>query len=327
MCLSLYGRKINDLDSGGKKSMLNKNLLSKVVLITLLLVANITACFAGVNKDKAQLDSGAGMFSMAEPTGANQNDLNVFYYRPEGWTVDKPIVIVQHGVQRNAEEYRDGWIQYADKYNLLVVCPEFSKEKYPGVRYYNIGNITDSGNQNGTIQPKDEWVFSVVDRVFSEVRDRTGSTRSTFTLFGHSAGAQMVHRYVLFAEESHAGRIISANAGWYTMPDDTVEFPYGLEDIAITEAGLAKAFAKPVIILLGENDTNFKSKVLRHTPEAEAQGINRFERGKNFFETAQAKAAELNVPFNWKLITVPGVGHDDLGMAAAAAELIAKDNL
>lgn len=269
-----------------------------------------------------QLSSGAGMFTMLETTGVIQEDLRVFYYRPAGWTPDKEIVIVLHGVQRNAEQYRDEWKKYADEYNLLMVCPDFSEKKYPGVGYYNVGNVMNTDNESGKLQPREKWIFSVIDRVFSEVHVRSGATTDTFTLFGHSAGAQFVHRYLLFSTESKAKKIISANAGWYTMPERDIAFPYGLKNVPMTDENLAQEFSKVVIILLGESDTR-TGGVLRHTSLADKQGSNRFERGNNFFERSKDKAEALGVPFNWQLITVPGVGHSDVGMAAAAAKLIA----
>ena len=277
-------------------------------------------------QNASQLSIGAGMFTMPETTGANQEDLRVFYYRPSGWTPEKEIVIVLHGVQRNAEEYRNEWKKYADDYNLLVICPDFSESKYPGVGYYNVGNVMNTDNEKGKLQPREQWIFSVIDRVFSEVHARSGATTDTFTLFGHSAGAQFVHRYFLFSPESKAKRIISANAGWYTMPDRDIPFPYGLKNIPVTNKDLTKEFAKPVIILLGENDTK-TGGVLRQTLLAAREGSNRFERGNKFFAMAKNEAETLGVPFNWKLITVPGVGHSDAKMAAAAAKLIGDGQL
>ncbi|WP_144034039.1 hypothetical protein SPSIL_053690 [Sporomusa silvacetica DSM 10669] len=110
------------------------------------------------------------------------------------------------------------------------------------------------------------------------------------------------------------------------MPDTNIDFPYGIKNMSLSKDELAKAFAKPVIILLGEKDNEPNHKILRHTQLADAQGLNRFDRGNKFFYEAKAKALELGVTFNWNLITVPGVGHDDLGMAAAAAKLIAESS-
>ncbi|WP_378954624.1 alpha/beta hydrolase [Pelosinus sp. sgz500959] len=293
-----------------------------MLLFFSLVIFNTTVGWANPQESN-QLSSGAGMFTMSETTGVNNDNLRVFYYRPSTWTPEKEIVIVLHGVQRNAEEYRNQWEKYADTYNLLVICPDFSADKYPGVGYYNVGNMMNTDNENGIVQSREKWIFPVIDRVFDEVHARVSATTDTYTLFGHSAGAQFVHRYFLFSLESKAKKIISANAGWYTMPDREAPFPYGLKNIAITNEDLAKAFAKPVTILLGENDVK-TGGVLRHTELADGQGINRFERGNNFFAMAKDKAEALGVPFNWKLITVPGVGHSDGGMAAAAAKLIAS---
>jgi len=294
-----------------------------VFIFLLVLLQAVVGCVASSKKFEP-LNVGAGMFTMPEDTGANTNNLQVFYYRPANWTPDKPIVVVQHGLKRNAQEYRDGWVKYADQYTLLVVCPEFSEEKYPGVRYYNTGNVSDTDDDTGNLQPKDKWVFPVINHVFNEVKIRSGATNNTFTLFGHSAGAQLVHRYVLLGGQTQAERIISANAGWYTMPDTNAKFPYGIKDMSLSKEELTKVFAKPVTILLGEKDNNPNHKILRHTLQADAQGFSRFERGNQFFNKAKEKAAELGVPFNWNLITVPGVGHSDVGMAAAAAKLIAE---
>ena len=54
-------------------------------------------------------------------------------YRPYGYTPDRPVVIVQHGVLRNGDEYRDFWVPAADKHKLLIVALTFSNEIWPGV--------------------------------------------------------------------------------------------------------------------------------------------------------------------------------------------------
>ncbi len=108
------------------------------------------------------------------------------------------------------------------------------------------------------------------------------------------------------------------------MPDNNIEFPYGIKNMPITNEDLAKDFAKTVTIILGEKDNNPNSKVLRHNWQSEEQGLDRFERGENFYNMAKNKAAELGVPFNWKIVTVPGAGHEDPRIVAAAAKLIAE---
>ncbi len=284
-------------------------------LFALLLWATASVTLA------APLPVGESDYEMAEPTGATAAPISVYCYRAAGWTPGRPIVVVFHGMKRNAEDYRAGWEDFADADGLLIVCPEFTDEKYPGARYYNTGNIMDKTNGKGQWQPKDEWVFPVVDRVIHDVKARQDAASRPVVVFGHSAGAQMVHRYAWFGGPSEADLIIPANAGWYTMPNPNTPFPYGLKGVPLSEAERAAAFAKPVVILLGEEDTR-RTDNLRQTPEADAQGGNRFERGQHFYYKARSEAARIDAPFHWRLITVPGVGHSGSAMAKAALAVI-----
>ncbi len=285
------------------------------VFFSLLLFATASVAFA------RELPVGESIYEMEEPTGATSAPISVYCYRSASWAPGRPIVFVFHGMNRNADDYRASWEGFADTDGLLIVCPEFTDSKYPGSRYYNTGNIMDKTNGKGHLQPKDEWVFPVVDRVIRDVKERMGAGNSPVAVFGHSAGAQMVHRYALFGGPTEAALIMPANAGWYTMPDENVRFPYGLDGVPLSDEELAAAFAKPVVILLGEADTK-RTENLRQTPEADAQGMNRLERGKNFFAIAQEKAIEMGVPFNWQAATVSGVGHDGAAMADAALAVI-----
>lgn len=299
--------------------------MRKRILTLCMLLCGICLIFTVRNCGAEMLPQGAGSFSVEEQAGANAGPMNIFYYRPSAWTKDQPVVVVFHGLKRDAEKYRDDWIQYAEQYDMLVICPEFSEEKFPGVRYYNTGNVSDTDDETGTVQPKDKWVFSAIDDVIKETEKRTGVSAANITLFAHSAGAQMLHRYILFDGSAKVRRFIPANAGWYTMPDRSVDFPYGIKNVPVDDKALQRAFAAPVTILLGGADTQ-RSKILRKTTLADAQGMNRFERGNHFFAMAKQQAGKMDAAFNWQIETVPGVGHNDALMAGAAAKLIADDN-
>jgi hypothetical protein len=57
-------------------------------------------------------------------------------------------------------------------------------------------------------------------------------------------------------------------------------------------------------------------------PEARAQGSTRFERARFYFATAKSEAEGLHVPINWEYYVIPGVGHNESGMAGPSAEKI-----
>jgi hypothetical protein len=112
--------------------------------------------------------------------------------------------------------------------------------------------------------------------------------------------------------------LVAANVGWYATPDFAQSWPYGLKGSVVAETELKTAFARPLLILLGDQDTDPKDSSLRRAPEAMQQGFHRFARGHHFFDISQAKADSLETPYRWRLRTVPGVAHDNRGMAIAA---------
>ena len=51
----------------------------------------------------------------------------VFAYRPESYTPSSPILITLHGYKRNAETYRDDWVEHAESLGALLLAPEFNQ--------------------------------------------------------------------------------------------------------------------------------------------------------------------------------------------------------
>ncbi len=289
-----------------------------------ILLLILTACLLFVPVSGAASDvnvtGGAGSTVMEESLGATKTPMTLYTYRSESWQDGDPVVIVFHGMNRNAEAYRNSWIDTAEEKHLLIICPEFDRGKFPGTRYYHFADVLDREGEDHSIQPREEWTFPVVDHIIAGVRSGMHIGKSPVYLFAHSAGAQFLHRCVLLGDASEADKIVIANAGWYTMPTTDTPFPYGLGGIDVSREQLAAAFSKPVVILLGDRDVN-RSKNLRQTPEADEQGMNRLERGHRFFDTARQTAQSLGVPFCWQIREIPGIGHNGAAMGLAAAEL------
>ena len=241
--------------------------------------------------------------------------LTVWYHRPAAATADSPVLFVIHGLGRNAEEYLSDWIEHADQKKFLLVVPEFSKTEFPGEEAFNSGNLF---NAEGHPLPREQWSYSTIEPIFDAVRQPLGSTRNDYMIYGHSAGSQFVQRFLYFVPQARLTRAIAANAGWYMLPELTTEFPYGLKGTPVDAAALRMAFARPVVVLLGEADIDPNHAALRHTPEADAQGMDRFARGHYFFAKAKAVAESMQTPFNWTLATAPGIAHSNKGMAPFA---------
>jgi pimeloyl-ACP methyl ester carboxylesterase len=149
-----------------------------------------------------------------------------------------------------------------------------------------------------------------------------GSDQDQYTLYGHSAGSQFVHRYLYYKPDARVKQYLAANAGWYTLPDFNTKYPYGLGDAGIGARALSAALGKNVVLLLGREDTDYNDPDLRKTPEAAMQGLNRFTRGHEMFYRARERAQASEATFNWRLVIVDEAGHVNAQMARTAAAMI-----
>lgn len=259
-----------------------------------------------------------GRLDFPTPAGA----VKVWYYVPDGLTADAPVLFVMHGVKRNGEDYLDEWTAAAAQARVLLVVPEFSQRDFPGEEGYIYGNTVDAA---GNPRPREAWAFTAIEGIFDAVRSRFGNRSPRYHLYGHSAGAQFVHRFVYFMPEARLARAVAANAGWYTLPDPAVEFPHGLKGTVISAAARTQALARPLAILLGDADTDPHHPALRRDAATDVQGVHRFARGQYFFRTAQAAAERERLPFHWTLATAPGVAHSNRDMVRFALPVLFHD--
>ncbi|MBL9081107.1 MAG: CapA family protein [Planctomycetales bacterium] len=239
----------------------------------------------------------------------------VWYYAPEQGVEAAPVLFVMHGVNRDADRYRNEWLPHAQKHGVLLIVPEFSAAAFPGEQKYNQGNVLDA---TGKPTPPEELTFTFIEPIFDEVTKVFGNRSSHYQIYGHSAGAQFVHRFLYLMPEARVKQAVAANAGFWTEPDGAISYPYGMQDSGLDAAAEKAMLAKPLIVLLGTEDIDSNDVNLRRTPEAMKQGPHRFARGKHFFETGRRRAAELRTPFGWRLCTAPGVPHKNSGMAPYA---------
>lgn len=243
-------------------------------------------------------------------------------YVPLRSTPTTPIVIVMHGASRDARRYFDDWLSLAEEHGLIVVVPEFSTPQFAKSARYNLGHVFDPDTKQSRAEKL--WTFSAIEPLFDAVVRRVGGKQSHYSLYGHSAGAQFVHRFMYYKPDARAENFIAANAGWYTLPVFDIDYPYGLADSGLARDVSARIFAQHLTILLGSDDVDDQAPKLRQTPEARQQGPNRLARGLTMFRVAKALADQREVEFNWQLFVVEGADHDNAKMSpAAAAEISA----
>jgi poly(3-hydroxybutyrate) depolymerase len=237
-------------------------------------------------------------------------------YRPETHSPEKPVVIVQHGMNRNGEDYCRAWIPTADRCGLLVIAISFSQASWPGPDLYNMGNVRE---KDGTVRPREGWSQAIPGRVFALLRASGVTTRDKVYLWGHSAGGQFVHRLMATQPHDIFEAVGAANAGWYSVPTLDLPYPEGLGGIGLTVGDVAKLLAYPMIIFAGDLDTDTAADNLPRHEAAMAQGPHRFARARTYLARGQSEAAKLDVACNWRLVVAPGIGHKGMRMSAFAA--------
>ena len=243
--------------------------------------------------------------------------VRIHFHIPAGGDMKTmPVLFVFPGLERNAADYLAAWRAEASKRNIMVFAFEFPADTYSTEQYIEGGMF-----QGNTLLDHSKWTFSVVEAVFDAVRKDTGSSKNKYDMWGHSAGAQFVHRYVTFMPDARIDRAVSANAGWYTLPDMDIAYPYGLKNTeAATSSRLESLFARKLIVHLGTADTDRSG--LNTSAGAEAQGANRYQRGRYYFAEATRISSKNGYLLNWNKYEVAGVAHEFAKMATAGAKIL-----
>lgn len=248
----------------------------------------------------------------APPVGEGQaevrlggQDVEVFTYHPSG-CAQPSILLVFHGSGRTAESYRDAARPLADKACLAIYAPLFDKDRFPNWRYQRGGVV-----QDGEVQPQEDWTAGMTDELIDWAQAQEGRPDAPSYLFGHSAGGQFLSRVAAYDPPAEARRIIIANPSTHVWPDTEEDAPYGFDGLGDdrTEEEMLRAYlAAPVTVFLGLDDTGDEDLVTTRT--ANRQGENRLDRGLNLFEAAREEARARGWPFNWRLVTAEGIGHE-----------------
>lgn len=253
-----------------------------------------------------------------------QKPINVFYHIPAGDKTNMPIVIVFHGDERNAADYRDIWVNASEQNGFMIFAPEFTDADFPGGSSYIIGNVYQNGNFPTPESLNDEsiWTFSIIEPLFDFIKTKTLSNEQTYDLFGHSGGGQFVHRFVLLKPNARINRAIAANSSWYTVPDGIANFPYGIMNSPITSIQPNTYFSIRLYITVGELGNNGSDPSIRHNTASDLQGLNRLDRANYFFNNSQNYAQAVQSPFNWQFHIVPNSGHDPTKMSNDAITIL-----
>ncbi len=265
-------------------------------------------CFALAMRGEP-LPIGPGKVEM--PNGSEP--ITLFTYKPPTYK-GGPLLVVCHGVQRNAEDYRNFAITMAERFGVIVVAPLFDNARFPSARYQRGGLV----GKEGKAQAPELWTYSIIPKVVAHVRAMEEQPALPYYLIGHSAGGQFLVRMAAFLPEGPV-RIVAANAGSHLFPTKDQDFGYGFGGLPpelSNDEVLRRYLAAPLTLYQGTGDV-LPSNNFDQSPAGMKQGSNRLARGRAAFDYAQKLAKERGWAFHWRKVETPDIGHQAAYMFAA----------
>ncbi len=225
------------------------------------------------------------------------------------WRFRRPVralVIVHGSIPKKgkaidcAETFIRRWTEVADREGIVLVAPAFDRARFGGYRHLK-------GKEIGA----DEFVFRILEQLGKDL----GRMDRRIYLYGHSAGGQYVHRFLV----THPDRIITAAisaAGNYAYPDDEIGWPYGRNG-SPNPKGFIEAATLPVSVVVGSKDVVPEGMGGRHQ-----KGENRLERGRNWVNEMRELARRYRKRARIDFHVVDGVGHSSRGLTPTCARLL-----
>lgn len=271
------------------------------------------------------MDEGSGQFVFADQAAGSRRSMRIFYFRPKMSVRNPRFVIALHGLDRAASEFRDVLAKQAEQHGMIVLVPEFDSDAFPDVYAYNYGNVRHPPPSNAVLA-REHWTFGIIDRLFQYVRRGLNSDRTTFGMFGNSAGSQFVLRYLALNPAAAIDQAVASNSGMYMLPDLTLDYPSGMGGLDLDESVLKRYFGRRLTILLGEADIDSTASDLPRNEEAMAQGPHRLARGLWHFDLCRQTCRKLDQPLAWTLEIVPAAGHIDQKIFDRAVTILASND-
>lgn len=262
-----------------------------------------------------------GSFVFRDDATPIVREITVHYARANSDVRTTPITFAMHGIDRAAAGFRDVMAACAERNGQLILVPEFDLRQFPDWYDYNLGGVRSPPPENA-VQIRELWTFGIIDRLFAYVQRGVASRCAKFNLFGLSAGAQFVLRYLALNEAPLVERVIAANCGVYMLPDLTLDYPAGMGGIGLQESDVRRYLARPLTILIGDRDADPHAHDLPRGEIAESQGPHRLARAQWYMAHCLDLAHALGMVLGWQYETVPGAGHVSRSMYDRASDIL-----
>lgn len=211
-------------------------------------------------------------------------------------------LLVLHGISRNARELTELFRPEAERTGRTVIVPHFGDRAWPVFQ-----------RPSRKARP-DQALLALLAAFEAAFPEQAGPV----SLFGHSGGAQLAHRFAMLFPQRVADLHVAA-AGWYCLPNRQMAYPYGLAESAAPRdlfwarrhgVGLRRFLDRPIHVYVGSRDTT-RDEALRQTPELDRlQGETRLARARTYVQALRSAAAAEGCPPRIALHELPGCAHD-----------------
>jgi len=209
---------------------------------------------------------------------------------------DCRVFVSVHGISRNAKIHARFFAQFAEQYGVVLVAPLFDKALHPRYQRFGFDGVRAD---------------IMLQYICSEVAQFTGADVSQLYMFGYSGGGQFVHRYAMAYPEQVAALAVGA-AGWYTFPDPSRAFPYGIQPhhkLQDLHFDLERFLQIPATVFVGDRDIE-RDDALRKSQHLDIeQGDTRLSRGQRWIAAMQSAAEARGIKTRYQFESLPESDH------------------
>ncbi len=221
------------------------------------------------------------------------------YYLAEPNDSDtRQVLVLMHGISRNAKLLIESFSPLVQGKGITLVAPLFEEQRCRD--YQRLGR---SG--------KGPRADLAITSILSEVTSLTGWNGHKAMFFGHSAGAQLVQRF-MFAHPQLVDRAALSGAGWYTFPRDE-EYPLGIRPTPLLPGVCfepLRFLRVPAAVFIGLEDTVRDESLNCSRKIDHQQGRTRLDRARKWVRKMNMASRKLGLSSEVDLFEIEAIGHD-----------------
>ena len=227
---------------------------------------------------------------------AEQEQMGYLYFSPKKV---KSVLVLVHGISRNAEQIIKTFMPLAQEQNVLLIAPVFNKNYAKD--YQRLGRKNKG--------PRSDYQLLAM---LNDCKSHLNMAFKKINIFGFSAGAQFAHRFA-FAYPNLVHKVALVSAGWYTLPMKHLRYPIGIKlhkEFSNINFEPARFLRLKYKVFIGSYDTKRDHSLNKNKKIDETQGLNRFERASNWVELMQLEFQKYGIKNRIDLEILEDADHD-----------------